>query len=122
MSEGGNIKRGKVNYEVGREWRFGTWREEGRGCSGMKDGEEKRKTMRRGRHRKKKPMGVREIGCDKEMNLYTKKIVVMGVEGGENRVRRVRHEERNKSKIKRKRIGVIKGEEMFLWTRQDIES
>ena len=46
----------------------------------------------------------------------------MGVEGGENRVQRVRHEERNKSKIKRKRIGVIKGKEMFLWTRQDIES
>ena len=32
----------------------------------------KRKTMRRGRHRKKKPMGVREIGCDKAVN-YTPK-------------------------------------------------
>ena len=50
-------------------------------------------------------------------------MVVMGVEGGENRVRRVRHEERNtRIKIKRKCIGVIKGEEMFLWTSQDIES
>ena len=49
-------------------------------------------------------------------------MVVMGVEGGENRIRK-RHEEHNKRiKIKRKCIGVIKGEEMFLWTSQDIES
>ena len=54
--------------------------------------------------------------------IIHQKMVVMGVEGGENRVRK-RHEEHNKRiKIKRKCIGVIKGEEMFLWTSQDIES
>ena len=44
-------------------------------------------------------------------------------EGGENRVRRVNHEEfKKRIQIKRECIGVKIGEKMSLWASKDIES